>query len=74
MLPNQTWVCSPISKANLLTPGHGQGKHSVSCSHEARSPVCSCSEYMNSPMAFRVRNESFRMCDHLFDFLLIGWW
>ena len=30
MLPNQTWVHSPAhSKANLLTPGCGEGKYSV---------------------------------------------
>ena len=30
ILPNQTWVCYPI-KANLLTPGCGEGKYSVYC-------------------------------------------
>ena len=32
VLPNQTWVCSPTcSKANLLTPGWGEGKYSIYC-------------------------------------------
>ena len=32
VLPNQTWVHSPAhSKANLLTPGFGEGKCSVYC-------------------------------------------
>ena len=29
---NQTWIClSDISKANVLTPGCGEGKYSIYC-------------------------------------------
>ena len=39
VLPNQTWVRSPVrSKADLLTPGCGGGKRSVYCRRQARSP------------------------------------
>ena len=32
MLPNQAWVRSPAcGKANLVTPGCGEGKYSVYC-------------------------------------------
>ena len=32
LLQNQTWVHSPVcSKANLLTPGYGEGKYSAYC-------------------------------------------
>ena len=32
VLPNQTWVCSlECNKANLLTPGCGEGKYNLYC-------------------------------------------
>ena len=32
VLPNQTWVCSlECNKANLLTPGWGEGKYNLYC-------------------------------------------
>lgn len=38
MLMKKTWVCSPMcSKANLLTPGYGEGKCSVYCRCQAGS-------------------------------------
>ena len=40
MLPNQTWVCSPVlSKANLLTSGCGEGKYSVYCREPSKENV-----------------------------------
>ena len=51
LLLNQAWVCLPMhSKANLLTLGCGEGKCSVYCRSQARSP-----KDLNSPVAFRER-------------------
>ena len=39
MLPNHTWVCSPIcNKANLLTSGCDEGKYQVYWGHQTNSP------------------------------------
>lgn len=39
VLWNKVWVCLPTpSKANLLTPSHGEGKCSVHCRYQAKNP------------------------------------
>ena len=39
LLPNHTWVCSPIcSKPNLLTSGCDERKYRIYCSHQTNSP------------------------------------
>ena len=44
-----------ISKADLLTPGCGEGKCSVIHGRQARSPGSECSKGSNSSMTFRGR-------------------
>ena len=44
-----------LSKADLLTPGCGEGKCSVIHGHQARSPGGECSKGSNSSMTFRGR-------------------
>ena len=44
-----------LSKADLLTPGCGEGKCSVIHGHQARSPGGECSKGLNSSKAFRER-------------------
>ena len=54
LLLNLTWVCLPTcSKANLLTPGCGEGKYIIYCRHQARRTGSSSSKDLNSLMAFR---------------------
>lgn len=54
VLPNQTWVCSPHSEANLETPGCGEGKCSIYCRYHTRSPGQLITQInLNSPVGFR---------------------
>ena len=55
VLPNHTWVRSPMhSKANLLTPGCGEGKCSIYCKvPDKESGTDKAQKSLNSPMGFR---------------------
>ena len=56
LLLNRTWVhLLAHSKAHLLTPGCSEGKCSVYCRCQARSPGSQCPKGQNSPVAFRER-------------------
>lgn len=60
LLLNQTSLCSPVySKVNLLTPGCGEGKCSVYCRCQTKSPGQLMLKNLNSPMGFR---EAFLLC------------
>lgn len=56
VLPNQTWVLSPLhSKTNLLTSGCDEGKCSIYLRCQARSPGGQYLKGLNSPKTFRER-------------------
>ena len=69
------------SKASLLTPGCGEGKCSVYCRHQAKTPGQLVLKSPELPEGFqgkvykdRVREPGCGVCDQLVDLLLIGWW
>ena len=68
LLPNQTWIHMPTqSKTNLPTSSCHEGKHSIDCRCQARSPGQLVLQTPELPADFR---ESFFFFFHLF--LLVG--
>ena len=82
MLPNQTWVHSPeCCKANLWTPGCGEGKWGIYCRAPSKESRQLMLKRLKLPNGFqgkvfkdRVREGSCGVHDQLVDILLIGWW
>ena len=82
LLLNQTWVLSPThSKVNLLSLGYSEGKCSIYCRYQARSPGQLVLKKPKLPEDFQgnvfkdmVRERDCGVCDQLVDILLIGWW
>ena len=69
------------SKANLLTLGCGEGKHSVYCRAPSKESRAASAQKVHSPDGFqgkvpkdRVMEVCCEVRDHLVDVLLIGWW
>ena len=78
----KTWVRSPThSKANLLTPGCGEGKCTAYCKAPYKESRTANAQKAKLPDGFqpshckgKVREGSRRVCDQLVHNSLIGWW
>ena len=82
LLLKQTWVYLPMCcKANLVTLDCGEGKCSIYCWCQVRSPGQPVLKRPELPEGLqgkvfkeKVREKGYRVCDQLLAILLIVWW
>ena len=73
-LRNQTWDCSLVrGKANLLTPGCGEGRGSVYCRRQTRSPGKLVLKTPKLPEGFRGSIFFFNISLFLFIYFWLCW-